>query len=133
MIYSRCLQIAEALAYLHNVEQVVHLNVCPQSIVITKRGMWKLAGFAFAVSCSPEQQTVRLIKPVMGKSQIESLSQISSREGPNLKPVTNPNNNKLCLYVYMFRLSIGRYVEIEFYKIIIKACNCIFHMNTAAV
>jgi len=52
-------QIVEALAYLHNVEQIVHLNVCPQSIVVTKRGMWKLAGFAYAVSHSSEQQTVR--------------------------------------------------------------------------
>jgi len=47
---------AEALAYLHSVEQIVHVNVSPQSIVVTKRGMWKLAGFTFAVS----QQTVGL-------------------------------------------------------------------------
>jgi len=52
-------QIVEALAYLHSVEQVVHLNVSPQSVVITKRGMWKLAGFAFAVSSNPDQLTVR--------------------------------------------------------------------------
>jgi len=49
----------EALAYLHNVEQIVHLNVNPHSIVVTKRGMWKLTGFAFAVSCSQDRHPVR--------------------------------------------------------------------------
>jgi len=50
------IQIVEALVYVHNVEQYVHMNVSPQSIVVTKRGMWKLAGFAFAVSSNPDQQ-----------------------------------------------------------------------------
>ena len=56
-----CIQIVEALAYLHNVEQIVHMNVSPQSVVVTKRGMWKLAGFAFAVSCSPDQHAVIVV------------------------------------------------------------------------
>jgi len=41
-------QITEALSYLHATEHIVHMNLCPQSIIITKRGMWKLAGFGFA-------------------------------------------------------------------------------------
>ena len=40
-------QIAEALSYLHNTEQMLHVNVCPASIIVTKRGMWKLAGLGF--------------------------------------------------------------------------------------
>ncbi|XP_060082197.1 SCY1-like protein 2 [Ylistrum balloti] len=42
------LQITEALCYLHAVEQMVHKNVCPQSILITKRGTWKLSALCFA-------------------------------------------------------------------------------------
>ena len=33
---------------MHTSEQMVHRNVCPQSIVLTPRGDWKLAGFCFA-------------------------------------------------------------------------------------
>ncbi len=41
-------QVADALSYVHNSEQMLHGNVCPQSIIITTRGTWKLAGFGFA-------------------------------------------------------------------------------------
>ena len=60
VVHGVCWQIVDALAHLHGVEQVVHMNLNPQSVVVTKRGMWKLAGFAFAVSCSKDQQTVRI-------------------------------------------------------------------------
>ncbi|KAL8578142.1 hypothetical protein ACOMHN_051697 [Nucella lapillus] len=42
------LQIAEALSYLHNTEQLMHRNICPQSVLLTRRGHWKLAGFCFS-------------------------------------------------------------------------------------
>ncbi|XP_063416116.1 SCY1-like protein 2 isoform X4 [Mytilus trossulus] len=42
------LQITEALSYLHSTEQLVHRNVCPQSIVITTRGTWKITGLGFS-------------------------------------------------------------------------------------
>ncbi|KXJ81150.1 hypothetical protein RP20_CCG021479 [Aedes albopictus] len=41
------LQITEALSFLHYSGQVIHRNVCPSSILITKKGTWKLAGFEF--------------------------------------------------------------------------------------
>ncbi|XP_041357595.1 SCY1-like protein 2 [Gigantopelta aegis] len=41
------LQITEALSYLHCTEQMLHRNICPQSILVTKRGVWKLAGLGF--------------------------------------------------------------------------------------
>ncbi|XP_022648489.1 SCY1-like protein 2 [Varroa destructor] len=37
-------QVSEALAFLHQAK-LVHGNVCPESIVINKKGAWKLAGF----------------------------------------------------------------------------------------
>ncbi|XP_055536695.1 SCY1-like protein 2 isoform X5 [Wyeomyia smithii] len=41
------LQITEALSFLHYSGQLIHRNVCPSSILITKKGTWKLAGFEF--------------------------------------------------------------------------------------
>jgi len=41
------LQVAEALFYLHTTERLLHLNVCPQNVIVTKRGMWKLSGLCF--------------------------------------------------------------------------------------
>ncbi|KAJ8668715.1 hypothetical protein QAD02_010378 [Eretmocerus hayati] len=40
------LQVTEALSFLHY-SQVMHRNVCPSSILITKKGSWKLCGFEF--------------------------------------------------------------------------------------
>ncbi|XP_053956399.1 uncharacterized protein LOC128862025 isoform X3 [Anastrepha ludens] len=42
-----CLQLVEALSYLHYSGHVIHRNVCPSSILVTKRGTWKLAGLEF--------------------------------------------------------------------------------------
>jgi SCY1-like protein 2 len=42
------LQITEALTYLHGGEQLLHSNINPQSIIITKKGAWKLSGLGFA-------------------------------------------------------------------------------------
>ncbi|XP_057660575.1 SCY1-like protein 2 isoform X2 [Diorhabda carinulata] len=41
------LQITEALSFLHYSGHMLHRNVCPGSILITKRGTWKLAGLEF--------------------------------------------------------------------------------------
>ncbi|CAK1588685.1 unnamed protein product [Parnassius mnemosyne] len=41
------LQIIEALHFLHYTARQVHRNVCPQVIIVTKRGTWKLFGLEF--------------------------------------------------------------------------------------
>ncbi|CAK9798389.1 SCY1-like protein 2 [Anthophora quadrimaculata] len=41
------LQITEALLFLHGTYKILHRNVCPASIIITKRGTWKLSGLEF--------------------------------------------------------------------------------------
>lgn len=40
-------QITEALSFLHYSGHVLHRNVCPASILVTKKGTWKLAGLEF--------------------------------------------------------------------------------------
>ncbi|XP_024084820.1 SCY1-like protein 2 isoform X2 [Cimex lectularius] len=41
------LQITEALSFLHYSNHVLHRNVCPSSILVTKKGTWKLGGLEF--------------------------------------------------------------------------------------
>ncbi|XP_058065791.1 SCY1-like protein 2 [Anopheles bellator] len=69
------LQITEALSFLHYSGQVIHKNVCPSSILITKKGTWKLAGFEFTerinetdatdpVPCQPwSSRASKLVQP----------------------------------------------------------------------
>jgi SCY1-like protein 2 len=40
-------QITEALSFLHYSGHVLHRNVCPSSILVTKKGTWKLGGLEF--------------------------------------------------------------------------------------
>lgn len=42
------LMIAEALQFLHNDVNMIHGNITPENIIISRHGDWKLAGFNFA-------------------------------------------------------------------------------------
>ncbi|CAD1473453.1 unnamed protein product, partial [Heterotrigona itama] len=50
-------QITEALLFLHGTCKVLHRNVCPASVIITKRGTWKLSGLEFI---APEVQQKKM-------------------------------------------------------------------------
>ncbi|XP_076472048.1 SCY1-like protein 2 [Babylonia areolata] len=49
------LQVTEALGFLHHDAKMIHRNVCPEAIVLTKLGSWKLAGCEFCVHSSDPQ------------------------------------------------------------------------------
>jgi hypothetical protein len=42
--------LAEALQFLHGDARLAHFNVNPETVMLTKDGSWKLAGFAFVGS-----------------------------------------------------------------------------------
>ncbi|XP_065211697.1 SCY1-like protein 2 isoform X2 [Planococcus citri] len=44
-------QIAEGFSFLHNDVKLLHRNLCPQNIVINKKGAWKIFGFDYSVHC----------------------------------------------------------------------------------
>lgn len=44
------LQLSEGLAFLHNDVKMLHKNISPESVIISKKGSWKLAGFDFCVT-----------------------------------------------------------------------------------
>ena len=47
----------EGVGFLHNDAKIMHRNLCPEAIVLTKLGSWKLAGCDFCVRSSDPQST----------------------------------------------------------------------------
>ena len=52
------IQVIEALTYLQYNCNIIHRNICPQSILINAKGTWKLAGFHFYEKCAETEITV---------------------------------------------------------------------------
>lgn len=44
------LQISEGLAFLHNDAKLLHRNIAPESIIVNRNGVWKIAGFDFCAT-----------------------------------------------------------------------------------
>lgn len=75
------LQVSEGLAFLHNDVKRLHRNLCPQSIVVNKKGAWKIAGFDFSIAASNPQDP----QPTYQSLYFE----------PGIPPVAQPNLNYL--------------------------------------
>lgn len=71
------LQVSEGLAFLHNDVKRLHRNLCPESIIVNKKGAWKIAGFDFSVASSNPQDP----QPNYPSLTLE----------PDLPPVAQPN------------------------------------------
>ena len=56
------LKLTEALLYLHYSCKLIHRNVCPQSVLINKKGSWKLAGLEFTEKCADGDLMVSLLR-----------------------------------------------------------------------
>ncbi|EEC08591.1 conserved hypothetical protein, partial [Ixodes scapularis] len=48
-------QVSEGLAFLHNDVKRLHRNLSPESIIVNKKGAWKIAGFDFSVASTNPQ------------------------------------------------------------------------------
>ena len=60
---SRVFQLTEALSYLHYTHHMLHRHVCPASIFVNKRGVWKLGGLEFtggSCGCNRNAKTQNL-------------------------------------------------------------------------
>lgn len=75
------LQVSEGLAFLHNDVKRLHRNLCPQSIVVNKKGAWKIAGFDFSIAASNPQDP----QPTYQSLYFE----------PGVPPVAQPSLNYL--------------------------------------
>ncbi|KAL1473607.1 hypothetical protein MTO96_021899 [Rhipicephalus appendiculatus] len=75
------LQVSEGLAFLHNDVKRLHRNLCPQSIVVNKKGAWKIAGFDFSIGANNPQDP----QPSYRSLNLE----------PDLPPLAQPNLNYL--------------------------------------
>eukprot|EP01094_Clydonella_sp_ATCC50884_P013960 TRINITY_DN2427_c0_g1_i3.p1 TRINITY_DN2427_c0_g1~~TRINITY_DN2427_c0_g1_i3.p1 ORF type:complete len:416 (+),score=107.04 TRINITY_DN2427_c0_g1_i3:49-1248(+) len=68
--------LAEALQFLHHTANVIHRNLEPTSIYLTKEGKWKLGGFNFAAHAN--------YKP--GSGQTMQVSEFNCKPGFQLNP-----------------------------------------------
>lgn len=75
------LQVSEGLAFLHNDVKRLHRNLCPQAIVVNKKGAWKIAGFDFSIGANNPQDP----QPSYRSLNLE----------PDLPPLAQPNLNYL--------------------------------------
>lgn len=71
------LQVSEGLAFLHNDVKRLHRNLSPESIIVNKKGAWKIAGFDFSVASTNPQDP----QPNYPSLNLE----------PDLPPVAQPN------------------------------------------
>ena len=56
------LNLTEGLQYLHNVQRKLHLNIAPDSVVITMEGKWKFCSFGLSLSFQ-QGETLKLASP----------------------------------------------------------------------
>lgn len=68
-------QISEAVSFLHNDVKLLHRNICPENIIITKRGAWKLFGFEFCAQPNSPDETP-LTFPLLVVNQTKDFPQL---------------------------------------------------------
>eukprot|EP00981_Chlorochromonas_danica_P003586 scaffold662_cov281-Ochromonas_danica.AAC.1 len=61
------LLLSQGIQYLHNVQRRLHLNISPESVVITAAGCWKLCGFGFSLDFA-QGDLQRIASPYFLKS-----------------------------------------------------------------
>ena len=61
---------------MHNDAKIMHRNLCPEAVVLTKLGCWKLAGFEFCVrSSDPQSPEVKLMCTQRISTQVFMIAQ----------------------------------------------------------
>lgn len=93
-------QITEALTFLHYSGHIIHRNVCPSSILVTKKGTWKLAGLEFT------GEFVEIYFTFMFASKIETVR--------DWNPSYAKSSQHFCLR-YKFHWSRGRWLVYLFF------------------
>jgi SCY1-like protein 2 len=78
------LSVARALAFLHHKAHVVHLNVAPESVYVTRDGTWVLAGLNYATFAEYHQQQQSNDGSALSSSSASSSSSSSSSESAAL-------------------------------------------------
>lgn len=69
-------QISEAVSFLHNDVKLLHRNICPENIIITKRGAWKLFGFEFCAQPVTPDETPLTFPPLNVVNQTKDFPQL---------------------------------------------------------
>ena len=109
--------LAEALAYLHSVALKVHLNVAPESVVLSPTGQWKLCGMGFSADFPREGGTTLPCPHFMSGAQgryeglwrLHPVLKYSSPEAtsPVGEAVVSPMSDTYALGLLAFRMYQG--------------------------
>lgn len=59
------IQLSEGLSFLHNDVKLLHRNICPESIVVNKQGVWKLFGFDFCILNQNQHDSAKAYWPMV--------------------------------------------------------------------
>jgi SCY1-like protein 2 len=63
------MQLAEALQFIHKEGRLLHMNICPENVIVNASGAWKLSGFDFFLSAlpasDPQQVNLRTILSIL--------------------------------------------------------------------
>lgn len=59
------LSLIQGISFIHTEGKILHRNLAPESVIITKRGSWKLAGFEFSTSPSSPPGEMPLKFPII--------------------------------------------------------------------
>ncbi|XP_076272847.1 SCY1-like protein bma isoform X2 [Rhynchophorus ferrugineus] len=94
------LQITEALSFLHFSGHIIHRNVCPASILVTRRGTWKLAGLEF----TEKVNDVDGVEPVPCQPWTSRLSKMAQ---PNLDYIAPESQTQSVCSILSDMFSLG--------------------------
>jgi SCY1-like protein 2 len=129
------LNLAEGILYFHTIQKKLHLNISPESIVITVEGKWKFCSFGLSLTHSGEMGIGRLPSPYFLKSSFndEGCDGRKIRLEPDLSysclemtvgGINPPNVRYVTTAADVFSLGILAY---EFYQFNLKSKDSRFH------
>lgn len=145
------LTLTEGVQYMNNVQRRFHMNINPESIVITANGQWKLCGFGFSLSYQQGDQQ-RIPSPYFLKQVTPTASGSLIRLEPDVRYIApecseggyNPPSIRfitpsadlfslaVTLYeVYKFNLASSPWERSSFKPIIAVMNNDIQHHNAS--
>ena len=120
------LSVARGLQFLHAAQNTLHMNVTPESIVITAAGQFKLCGFGLS---RPFSQTVELSRELTPVEAVPSSSGPTPPENGSASS-SNSKPKKILRVPYFHRASIG--IGMRSFSINTMAVAAAANANTSA-
>lgn len=123
------LSLIQGISFIHTEGKILHRNLSPESIIITKRGSWKLSGFEFSSSPSSPPGEMPLKFPIINIKSISSdypLAALPNLDyiAPEFIPSTDTQEPSLTLSSDLFSLGLVTCMLFNQGKSILKPSVC---------